>query len=439
MRTRLMNPVLNASAFDEKVSDWRERMELIVATMREISRQTDPQVITRIYRERMGSLIAIDASLSVSRRGLEYPYFRITRSTRWKEEINPWKEKDRLPLLRGGFLADLLYDEQPRLFDEFQVSPDDPAVEYLDGYRSLLAIPMFDQGHALNMVLFLRRDPAAFNPEQFPDMVLRSNLFGRATHSLVLSEQLKEAYEAADYEMKLVARTQRSLLPPRIPEIPTMGLAAHYETSQRAGGDYYDFFPLPGGKWGLLIADVSGHGVHAAVYMAVTHSLAHLYAGPPDSPAGMLGHVNRHLTAHYTGRSDTFVTAFYGVYDPATRSLAYASAGHNPPRLKRCEDGTLALLNRARGLPLGVFPEETYREATHQLVPGDQLVLYTDGITEAENAAGEMFGVSRLDKVLENCAVGAPDLLRSVLAAVDEFTGATPAHDDRTLLVAKIS
>jgi sigma-B regulation protein RsbU (phosphoserine phosphatase) len=119
--------------------------------------------------------------------------------------------------------------------------------------------------------------------------------------------------------------------------------------------------------------------------------------------------------------------------------LTYASAGHNPPRLKRCEDGTLALLNRARGLPLGVFPDERYHEATHQLVPGDQLVLYTDGITEAANAADELFGLSRLDKVLENCAVGASDLLRSVVAAVEQFTGGAPAHDDRTLLVAKIS
>src|SRR5947208_1780466 len=110
-----MNPALNVNAFDEKVSDWRERMDLIVATMREMSRQTDPQEMNRKYRERVRSLIPIDGSLSLSCRGLEYPYYRITRSTRWKEEINPWKEKDRLPLFRGGLLADLLYAEQPRL------------------------------------------------------------------------------------------------------------------------------------------------------------------------------------------------------------------------------------------------------------------------------------------------------------------------------------
>ena len=99
----------------------------------------------------------------------------------------------------------------------------------------------------------------------------------------------------------------------------------------------------------------------------------------------MLEHVNRHLTARYTAQSDTFVTAFYGIYDPAGRELTYASAGHNPPRLKRCVDGTLGLLDGATALPLGIAPNQTYREQPYRLVPGDQLVLYTDGITEAHN------------------------------------------------------
>jgi sigma-B regulation protein RsbU (phosphoserine phosphatase) len=153
----------------------------------------------------------------------------------------------------------------------------------------------------------------------------------------------------------------------------------------------------------------------------------------------MLEYVNRHLTARYTGESDTFVTAFYGIYNPADRTLSYACAGHNPPRLKRCEDGSLALLDAVRGVPLGINPAEQYASTVHPLVRGDQLVLYTDGITEARNPKGDMFGLERLDVLLENCSVTASDLLRSVLAAVEEFTDGRPADDDRTLLVAKIS
>jgi sigma-B regulation protein RsbU (phosphoserine phosphatase) len=298
---------------------------------------------------------------------------------------------------------------------------------------------MYDQGVALNMVLLMRTEPAAFDPRQFPEMVWMSNLFGRITHNLVLSDQLKEAFDAVDYEMKLVADIQRSLLPSRMPDIPTMALAAYYQTSHRAGGDYYDFFPLGGGRWGLFIADVSGHGTPAAVLMAVTHTLAHSYCGPGDPPGRLLEYVNQHLSARYTGPSDSFVTAFYAIYNPADRSLTYACAGHNPPRLKRCVDGSLALLDKAHGLPLGINPMEEYASATHLLVPGDQLVLYTDGITEASNLQGEMFGLGRMDKVLENCSVTASDLLKSVLAEVEEFTEGRPAHDDRTVLVAKIS
>jgi sigma-B regulation protein RsbU (phosphoserine phosphatase) len=425
--------------FDEVAKDWRERLDLIVETMKEMSRQTDPQEMSRAYGKRMQTLRPTDRMVSISRRNLKYPWYRVTRCSLWKENINPWKEQDRLPLLKGGLFAELLYSDEPRLFDEVRLDDDDPAAEYVAGMDSMLAIPMYDGGVALNMILVMRREPAAFPEEQFPEIVWLSNLFGRATHNLVLSEKLKTAYEEVDYEMKVVADIQRSLLPSKMPDIPTMKLAAYYQTSHRAGGDYYDFFPLPDGKWGILIADVSGHGTPAAVLMAVTHSLAHSYPGSPTPPGRMLEYVNRHLAARYTAESDTFVTAFYGVYDPAERILTYASAGHNPPRLKRCLDGTLDSLDGASALPLGIFSEQTYPERLYRLKPGDQLVLYTDGITEANNEYGEMFGLSRLDKVLENCAVGASDLLESVLAALKEFTGGQAIHDDRTLLVAKIS
>ena len=127
----------------------------------------------------------------------------------------------------------------------------------------------------------------------------------------------KQAYEIVERELKVVADIQRSLLPQVLPKIPTLELAAYYRTSRWAGGDYYDFFPLPDGRWGILIADVSGHGTPAAVMMAITHSLAHSLPGPADPPAAMLGHVNRQLSNRYTTSNEVFVTAFYGVYDPA--------------------------------------------------------------------------------------------------------------------------
>jgi sigma-B regulation protein RsbU (phosphoserine phosphatase) len=418
---------------------WQQQLSLIVETMRDMSRQTDPQAMVRAYGERMRQLLVMDRRLSLSRRGLAHPEYRITRSTTWAEEVNPWKEKDRLPLFRGGLLAELIYGNEPRVFDDVQLGAGDPAAEYLAGHRSLLAIPMYDQGESLNMVVLLQKAPAAFAREQIPDLVWRSNLFGRATSNLVLSEELQKAYSDLDQELKMVGDIQRALLPAQLPRIATLDLAAFYRPSKRAGGDYYDFFPLPGGKWGILIADVSGHGTPAAVLMAVTHSIAHAHPGPPSPPAELLKFVNRHLTHRYTNSSEAFVTAFYGIYDPARQELTYACAGHNPPRLKRCQDGTLSVLNGVRNLPLGVEVEEDYAECVQRLQRGDQIVFYTDGITEAHNPAGEMFGTERLDQVLENCSLQARALLDAVLEAVDQFTNGQPAHDDRTVIVARVT
>lgn len=419
-------------------TDWRKQLAFIVTTMREMSTFTDPQEMRNAYNRRMRTLLPVDGFLSLSRRDLNAPAFRVTRSSRWKEEINPWTDKHRLPLLHGGVGADWLYGNEPYIANDFTPPPGDPLFEYLDGHSSLAIIPMFDQGEALNMVILMRQEAGAFDPEQFPQLVWTSNLYGRVTHNLVLAEQVKDALAKVEQEMKIVADIQHALLPRRTPTIPTLGVAAHYQTSKQVGGDYYDFFELPDNRWGMILADVSGHGTPAAVIMAVTHALAHTYRGDQHRPGLLLEYLNRELYTLHTSKTDHFVTAFYAIYDPRTRQLTYASAGHNPPRLKRCEDGSLALLDRAGGLPLGIAPDEAYADATHDLVPGDQLVLYTDGITEAHDAKGQMFGLQRLDKVLENCAIGAKDLLLAVLEDLEEFTAGVPAHDDRTMLVLKV-
>jgi phosphoserine phosphatase RsbU/P len=421
--------------------DWQQRLAYIVDTMREMSLQTDAQEMVRSYGTRVRKLLPAARWLSVSRRGLDEPWYRITRSSTWTDAIDPWKQKDRLPLLKGGFLAELIYGDEPRLIDDITplLAADDPAFDYLSGFRSLMAAPHFDHGVALNMVITLQPEAAAFDPETFPEWFWVSSLFGRLTHNLVLRDELKAAYEIVERELKVVADIQRSLLPQVLPKIPTLELGAYYRTSRWAGGDYYDFFPLPDGRWGILIADVSGHGTPAAVMMAITHSLAHSLPGPADPPAAMLNHVNRQLSHLYTTSNEVFVTAFYGVYDPARRTLTFSSAGHNPPRLKRCGDGSVSSLEEIGGPPLGLFDELQYEQTTLALEPGDILAFYTDGITEAMDAQSVQFGVTRLDEVLRRCGLDANEMIRATVEAVDLFTGGEPPEDDRTLLVAKVS
>jgi sigma-B regulation protein RsbU (phosphoserine phosphatase) len=172
--------------------------------------------------------------------------------------------------------------------------------------------------------------------------------------------------------------------------------------------------------------------------MAVTHSIAHMLGGPSCPPSRMMNFVNQHLTARYTGGSGTFVTAFYGVYDPATRTLSYSSAGHPAPRLIRSR--RLIPVNHLAGLPLGIDEAEAYPDARLTLQPGDTLVLYTDGITEARNPEGDMFGEAGLDTAASACCLpDAAKTLQAILDHLDTFRAGRRLNDDRTLLVARVT
>src|SRR3954447_24832384 len=142
----ILEPLRTSSASVLGTGDWRQRLATIAEMMREMSLQEDPQAMVRTYGSRMRTIMPSDRSMSLSRRDLEAPAYRITRSSLWNETVNPWKQKDRLPLLRGGLLGELIYGDEPRIIDDITplVEPDDPAREYLEGQRSLMAIPHFD-------------------------------------------------------------------------------------------------------------------------------------------------------------------------------------------------------------------------------------------------------------------------------------------------------
>lgn len=428
-----------------KQRGWREELKLVVDMMRDLSRIDDPQAAAVMYAERLRqtALVPMDERLSVSRRNLKAPFYRITRSSTWKEHIDPWKEPQRLPTYSSGLLGDLVYSEEPAVIDNLpdRLSRDDPAYELLRGFQLLLASPQFDNGESLNLNVILVRDATTFPMERLPYLVWMSNLWGRSVLNLLLRRELEQSHERKrvinaqlDRELRVVGQIQMSLLPSKLPKVSGLELAADYQTSERAGGDYYDLFDCGDGRWGILIADVSGHGAPAAVIMAITHAIAHLHPGRGTPTGELLQFVNASLASTYTNGNGSFVTAFYGIYDPATRRLVFARAGHNAPRLLR--RGKIRGLDGDGGLPLGISAQSTYGECFETLEPGDLLLLYTDGIVEARNAQQELFGVERLDDTLAHADGSAQGAVAAVLAALNAFTGAGPLLDDRTLLAA---
>lgn len=255
--------------------------------------------------------------------------------------------------------------------------------------------------------------------------------------------RLATALEALDHARKAVGEIQRSLLPASLPEIPGFEMSPYYRASQHASGDYYDVVPLIDNQWGFVMADVSGHGIPAAVIMTVMRTLIHaeLPSNRDKSTGKFLEHVNSVMSETYL-RDDRFVTVWAAVLNPVSRRLTYASAGHNPPRLLR--GGSVFALDAAGGFPLGIDPAATYEDVGITLETGDLLVIYTDGITEAMRSGSdddlELFGTERLDQVLgESSYERTCDCTERVRTAIAKFTGDAAPTDDQTMLVLRAS
>jgi phosphoserine phosphatase RsbU/P len=418
---------------------WREELEIVDRTMKAISGITDPEELVDKYWEGIGELVAVEHYVALSRRNVDPPHYLITRSSRFEEHFNPWTQRERLPKLTGGLLGEIAYAGRPVVMEDVpsRLSPDDPGRFYLEGFQSLISSPTYDNGEALNITVMLYEPGQTIDYSKIATMHWLSGLFGRGTTNLVLRNQLSAALATLDRELQIVGAIQRSLLRRDLPEIPGLDIAAHYQTSAWAGGDYYDFFPLADGRWGLFIADVSGHGTPAAVLMAITHAIAHSQPGMHTPPARMVTYLNDQLSRVYT-RDESFVTAFYAVLDPRTRTLTYSCAGHNPPRLVR--GGQVLSLDASGALPMGINEGEKYEESTVRLERGDLLLLYTDGIVEAMTPAdgsgkAEMFGTDRLDELLLGCASGSAEMcLERIREELGRFSGGSPPSDDQTLI-----
>ena len=235
-------------------------------------------------------------------------------------------------------------------------------------------------------------------------------------------------------ELQLAYDVQASLIPRETPSVPGWEFAAHWQPAREVSGDFYDFFSVPTGQ-GIVIADVSDKGMHAALFMALTRSTVRASALAADSPADGLTGANRLLCADSTG--GMFVTLFYAQLDPAKNEITYVNAGHNPPLVLRDATQELVELNRT-GVMLGFDDSMEFGQRQVTLETGDMILFYTDGVTEANNAEGEQFGEERLRALLIEYANAAPsELLDALKHALAEFIGTAAQFDDITIVIAK--
>jgi phosphoserine phosphatase RsbU/P len=254
------------------------------------------------------------------------------------------------------------------------------------------------------------------------------------THELAeKNAALENAQAQIKRELDVARALQIAILPATFPATPGCDGAARMIPATTMGGDFYDFIALPDAKVGLVMADVSGKGVPAAFFMAVARTNLRDLAVNHKLPGACLAQTNDALCAQ--NPMDLFVTVFYCILDAASGVLRYANGGHNPPSLRRA-DGSMEVLSGAGGLVLGAMPGVEFPEHAIQLLPGDRLVLYTDGVTEAFNSADEAYGVDRLVAEIRNHGAGAAaPLVERICRSVESFVGSVPQSDDITLIV----
>ena len=307
-------------------------------------------------------------------------------------------------------------------------------LEAAAGRESVVAVPLpSPDGPPIGaLVLRGRPDGRSYRSGQVKLLTALAAL----TSAFIRNDRLAEAArraEARRREDEIARQVHRGLLPADDPRVPGLDIAARCRAAENIGGDFYGYMPMRDGSLGIAMADVSGHGVGAALYMAAAKGALQAEARREQSPASILRRTNNALTGDFA-RSDVFATAFFARFEAGGRGFSFANGGHNPALLVRRDGGTELL--RRGGAALGVLQDMAYEDAAREFDEGDLLVIYTDGLVEARDGSRNFFGVARLtDSVLRHRGEPAAVIRDRLLEELVRHCGEDRPHDDVTLIV----
>jgi len=300
--------------------------------------------------------------------------------------------------------------------------------------HTMMAVPLQTEERVIGLIYV---DSRSFIREFTPDdlnllTVLANVAATRLEHTRLAVMERREQQRTRDLDQ--AAEIQRAILPAGSPDNAYVDAAGHNNSCRTVGGDYYDFFPYDDGRLGLVLGDVAGKGMSAAMLMSNLQARVQILAEDPGELATKVWRLDQAVARN--SPDNRFITLFFAVVEPEKKEMTYCNAGHNPPLLVRA-DGSVERLE-VLGSVLGMLPELGYEERTCSFGPGDMLVVFSDGVTEAESPAGEEYG----DESLAEWLIGtkttcAAELVEGILLEVDRFTEGAPAGDDVTVLVAR--
>ncbi len=334
-----------------------------------------------------------------------------------------------------------IYFDDP---DSWVHTASEPERTALQTLNAQLLLPVSLKNRMLGIIsLGPKKSEAPYSKADLQLLSAVASQTGLALENAELTETIRKEIaerERADRELEIAREVQERLFPQKLPHVQGLDFAGYCRPALGVGGDYYDFILLPDGCLGIAVGDVSGKGIAAALMMAsLQASLRGQIIRPCATLSEMIQHVNR--LVYEASAENRYATFFYAQYEPTTRILRYVNAGHNPPMLYRREAGGERILRLDEGgTVIGLFPDFPYTEAQLALQPGDIVIAFTDGISEAMNNADEEFDEERLIPAVGACdSRTAANMIVCILEQVDAFTAGAKQHDDMTVVAVRVA
>ena len=413
---------------------WHEQ-EALLSLSHQLLSHLDLSDIIELLVQRVRKLLSADASaLLLPSEQLGFLEYRATSG--WRHD--PGRERRQVPADQQSGPGQVMHTRQTLLVPDIREHDLTWMPDWLqeEGFVGYAIVPLLLNGDALGVLMLNQREPRSPQPSEVRFLRLMANQAAMAIDRARLHEE-EVKMQALEKDLALGQQIQIGLLPESCPSVPGWDFAAFYQAAREVGGDFYDFIELPGKpqRLGVVIADVTGKGVPAALFMARGSTMIRTTALANRSPKAALSLANSLMLQ---GRkADLFLTAFYAVLDTEAGRLTYTNAGHNPPLWFRPGTGQIQEL-RAQGIVLGIFSEVDLEDLEVAVEPGDYLIFFTDGVTEAMDTNHVLFGQDRLEEAIRASeGASAQELQEAIVKSIRAFTGDIPQSDDLTVFVVR--
>jgi sigma-B regulation protein RsbU (phosphoserine phosphatase) len=441
-----MEPVYDIfSSIRSNLDQNKESLYVRLKASEIINRTLDLQVIMDDLLMLLVKEFKLDAALIFARNNGQ-SYTILSAHGRFPDAEPAHWHAEHTPLLNMVFR-----DHKAYFINDIRLGHQTPPLELTaaEGFISCAHIPVYREGETVIAVLsLLSKSIAGLFTQEFIELL--TSLAGQLAQAITIVQEVEEKQRERSQketalmetaritrDMEIAQQIQRSFLPDSAPEIAGVDIAGRCISAEHVGGDYFDYFLHDNSTVDIVIADVSGHSVGAALIMSEVRTLLKTGTNSTHSPKAILENLNDQLLDDLS-RAELFITMFYAKYDAGTKVLCYSNAGHNPPVLHRADNPAPRELD-AEGLILGVKNGIVFEERIDHLASGDVLFFYTDGLTEASNSNGDMFGTTGLyDHLGSVLHLPACEIIDSFYARIHQFTGSQDLQDDISLVVVKI-